>query len=661
MAATSLQHSSLRAGTAVAASTAPPSPPGSVVAGGMLAQATALSLAEQLRQKELREVYARYCGRRDMLLARVGEARDRLLTVQRALAVAQEHAYEATSTTAEVRQLEASVCRAAERVAALREALAGDEAALATRLMAHASRLKILRSDADAASAAVKAAETELTAAAHPASIDAAAVATQLATAKAEQIGALRAAAEEHEALMGSFVRDRAQRLAEAASAAESTVTRLMQEERALREEANTLADTLTAKRVEAEGAVGRRKALLAEVEQLKAALATSEASDMQRLTALQNEVLQLEGHISALRTAGVDLDAVAAAPAGSPAAGALVLAAGDSGVLPPAVLAAYEDAKEGERAKWAALVEAEKSAGDRRVEEVRAAGRAQYAELVKALEAKYVAEFETALHQLTARQAADADEIRKLEARLDELRAAADRARAEKARLESEVAAAHAEASAEAASQRARLSALQQAVRDAWREKGVDAATVVEFLRKVQNTLPYSPSLATVYSSKVDELKSAAPLLRLITRREVLLYRLHHIPVAIQEIVKSVSNPASPAGSGRGAMVPIGGGGRAPALTTAELEAKQAQLTQLRADAAAAMDEVREIEARLRVQIVAWEEGRGVPFLYRGGRYLDTLAPSSAAAAGAAASAGGGAGASPTRTTAAGATMSVR
>ena len=43
-----------------------------------------------MRQRELREVYCRYVARRDMLVSRVNEARDRLLAVQKALSVSQE-------------------------------------------------------------------------------------------------------------------------------------------------------------------------------------------------------------------------------------------------------------------------------------------------------------------------------------------------------------------------------------------------------------------------------------------------------------------------------------------------------------------------------------------------------------------------------------------
>jgi hypothetical protein len=105
----------------------------------------------------------------------------------------------------------------------------------------------------------------------------------------------------------------------------------------------------------------------------------------MSRLTAMASEVAALEGQITALRgSAAADLTH-----------------AGSEGAVPAAVVAAEAEARDAERAKWAALVDAERSSGDRRVAEVRAAGKQQYSELVKSIEARYVAEFEGALTQV--------------------------------------------------------------------------------------------------------------------------------------------------------------------------------------------------------------------------------------------------------------------
>lgn len=87
------------------------------------------------------------------------QARDRLASVQKALSAAKHRSSEAVATSEATEEVEAAVCRAAQRVAALKEALSGDETALAARLATQASRLKSLQSDARACEAAVRAAE----------------------------------------------------------------------------------------------------------------------------------------------------------------------------------------------------------------------------------------------------------------------------------------------------------------------------------------------------------------------------------------------------------------------------------------------------------------------------------------------------------------------
>ena len=71
-----------------------------------------------------------------------------LVAVQKSLAAAESQSREALALSEETEELEAAVCRAAQRVAALHEALNGDEAALSARLAAQASRLKV-RGNAD--------------------------------------------------------------------------------------------------------------------------------------------------------------------------------------------------------------------------------------------------------------------------------------------------------------------------------------------------------------------------------------------------------------------------------------------------------------------------------------------------------------------------------
>jgi hypothetical protein len=65
------------------------------------------------------------------------------VSVQKALAAAESQSREALALSEETEELEAAVCRASQRVAALHEALSGDEAALSARLAAQASRLKV--------------------------------------------------------------------------------------------------------------------------------------------------------------------------------------------------------------------------------------------------------------------------------------------------------------------------------------------------------------------------------------------------------------------------------------------------------------------------------------------------------------------------------------
>jgi len=101
------------------------------------------------------------------------------------------------------------------------------------------------------------------------------------------------------------------------------------------------------------------------------------------------------------------------------------------------AVAAAELEAREGERQRWAALVEREREAGERRIAEVRASGRAQHAELLRSLEGRLAAELDAELAAVAARAAADAAEARAQEARLVGVRAELEAARREKLELE--------------------------------------------------------------------------------------------------------------------------------------------------------------------------------------------------------------------------------
>jgi len=568
-------------------------------------EGTSVSAAEQTRQRELREIYARYIARRDMLSNRVNEARDRLLSVQKALAIAREQAEEVGAASAEMRSLESAVCRASDRVGILRESLAGDEAALASRLSQQAARLRMIRSDADAVMAALRASELEGAAAAsaRDGSLDVQSLQNALAVAKAEQIGALRRAQEEHEIMVQRSASERAAKLNEAARRAEANVSSLYAEERSLRKRAAELSDAVRAKRAEAEAAAARRKALVTEVDQLREAIRAAEAADIERMVQLQGEVSQIEGQVALLKSSPLTVTA------GSD--GAIIQTPG----VPAALAKAEHDAREAERAKWANAVEAETTAGERKVEEVKNEGRKRYLELVRSIEQRYTSEFESALAQIQDRQERDATESRQLEMRLREMRNAVDIAREQRAKLEQEAQVAQSRVSADVSQMKGRLYSLKQALRDAWREKGADASETAAFLQRVLATLPFSPQLQRLYENKLEQLRTAAPILRSVTRREVLLFRLQHIRRAVAEA------EATP--------TPTSGAAASPAANAA----RTGQMQRLQADYASATSELERVSETLLRDLSEWEKNSGgQPFLYRGQRLLDVVLGQAAA-----------------------------
>jgi hypothetical protein len=52
-----------------------------------------------------------------------------------------------------------------------------------------------------------------------------------------------------------------------------------------------------------------------------------------------------------------------------------------------------------------------------------------------------------------------------------------------------------------------------------------------------LQFAIPYSAGLQRAYETKLDALRAAAPLLRAITRREVLTFRLAHTKRALTAV----------------------------------------------------------------------------------------------------------------------------
>lgn len=528
---------------------------------------------------------ARYNGRREALANRLADVRDRASAMQQALAAANEAASETHSFASELKSLEGTVCSTAERIGALREALSNDEAGLAARLMAQAARLKVLRADADAAAAALRTAQIEAEAAAGvAASHSATSLADAMAAAKEEQVSALRAASEEHEALLASAAAQRSARLADAAARAEAQVSALMREEASLVARVSELSAAVTNARAEADVASSRRAMLVSEVEALKAACSTAEAQDVSRLNALRAEVTSLEAQAAALR----------AGPSSARSSDS-VLAEADvaDDDKPGAVLAVEAEAREAERARWAERVAEVTASGEAALRDVRTVGAAQCAAAVSALEAQYMADFEAALAELTRQQAAAAEQCATLSAEYEQLTAAVAAAKAEHARVLAVSAAAAAEERAHETAARAQLRELSDALRTAWRERGVDAATIMRFVRQLSTALPYSDALAQLFAKKLASLQAAAPILRAITRREVLLYRLQHIPRAVHELLR-----ATP--------------GAAPGE-------QQAALAKLRAEFASASQELVSLTASLRRDAAAYEESQGAAFMYNG------------------------------------------
>ena len=558
---------------------------------------------EALVAREMREVYARYSERRAALLERVSDARDRLLAVQKALRIATAAAEEAGAANSETRALEAAVARAGERVAVMRAALRHDEVSLAGRLTSQAARVRTLRDDADAAAAALAAAHLEAEAAAsarvRPGEVDLASLTHALNVAKSEQLEALGRAAEAEFTAMNKAQTERASALAETAARAESTLVALRKEEGALSDTTIALGEALNLRRGEAQAAVARRHALVIEVEALRDSLRAAEASDAARLREMADEVSRLEQQTALLRAAPETLTVAAD--------GALVSTPG----VPAALAAAEVAAREAERARWATLLEEARVSGERGVENVRAAGRARYKELVLSIEQRYVSEFESALAEIHARQGADAGEARALEARLGSLHEQVAAARGERARLDNEAAGARARAAGEAESKRERLAELQASLRRLWNaEGGVEPVDAAAFLRRVMSLVPYSPAVASLYDNKLGELRATAPILRGVSRREVLLFRLEHLRKAATELDASAM-----LGLSRGAP-------DAPSATAR----RESELTRVRAEFTSTNTELTRVNESLARDITGYEATRGKHFIYKGLRLLPLL-----------------------------------
>lgn len=539
-------------------------------------------------QRQLKEVFARYVARRDLLQHRVQEAQDRLLQVQKELAASKDRVAAAAGVAEETADLEAAVCRAANRVATMRDALSHNEQALSQRLTEQASRLKVLRRDAQAAATALRDAQLELQAA--RAGSDAAGrlslseLQRQLRDAKAAQQQALQAAAAEHEQLLMRALEERGAKLAAAAQASEARVAVLMAEERELQRRTGELGQAIKKRRTEAAASVQRRRELTKQVQQLKSAIRASEDADTARLEALQREVKQLEGQVVAARQAGAELGPLAA------------------------LAEAEAQAREEAQGKWQAELQRVREEGDKSLDEARDAGRRQYEELVKSMESRYVAEFESSLESIKRKQSKDAEQVEALRHRIEDVRAAIEAARADNVKVQKELQLAKARTGEAVEAKRARLAALKAVVRDVWAARQTKPEHVAAFLRKVQMATPYTAQVHKLYSEKVKELKAVAPLLQSITRRDVLSLRLSHIRRSMSELLAIVrgniaSHPRGP------------------------------EVRSLQREFGAAAAELEAVTNSLIQDVQTYEAAHGRPFVYKGTRYLDTLKEEAAAA----------------------------
>jgi hypothetical protein len=171
-----------------------------------------------------------------------------------------------------------------------------------------------------------------------------------------------------------------------------------------------------------------------------------------------------------------------------------------------------------------------------------------------------------------------------------------------------------------------------------------------------VQSTIPYSESLQRLYAAKVESLRASAPILRGITRREVLQLRMQRIQKDVSAAVEGAVAASSTASTAQ--QSPLRGLGSAGSLAAAvaaagDPAARLAHVSRLQvrvrahlclfsdvlmisshhsrafvvqSDYAAARTELDTVTATLRKDVAAFETSRGEPFLYQGRRLADAL-----------------------------------
>lgn len=91
-------------------------------------------------------------------------------------------------------------------------------------------------------------------------------------------------------------------------------------------------------------------------------------------------------------------------------------------------------------------------------------------------------------------------------------------------------------------AKQKQQLRHLKDTLRELWTTRAVPAADILAFLKRLQAAIPYTTAVHRKYTEKISSLRASTPILQAITRREVLVYRLHHCQAAMDDLVREMT-----------------------------------------------------------------------------------------------------------------------
>lgn len=477
----------------------------------------------------------------------------------------------------------ASVVRVADRIAAMREALAGDDAALDRRLQSQSKRVHALRADVEALSAAVDASKLELAVENYPHLRTEAALRQAVVDAKVAQQRALQAAAEEHEREMTQAFAECEEMIERADVETRERIGKVINDETELRRQWEQLSKAAKLKRAEALAAGKRRRELLEHVRHLQATLVEAHELETDRLRQAHEEVAKVHARVLEARKTRVDL------PSGA-----------DEDVDRLALVEA--EATAGARAKWERAVARATQEGEERIVKLKSEVEQKYKDAVAELEKKYVSDFETTLAEVrdqhdddVARAAKLEEEVAALSRQVAELSSQASEEEA--LRAEEERSAVHREAV-----ETKQLEVLMERLVELWREKGTPTTEVMAFMRRIQAATPYTPEVRARYVSKIEELRMTAPLVQSVTRREVLKFRLDHLKAAVAEVLES-----SP--EGRDAQ-----------------SERLARLEKLKREYDRESAALHAANLALWEDIRGFEHSHGKPFLHRQRRYADVM-----------------------------------